>query len=296
MFSGLTNKISNAYKDTYSKIVSPPTESKFAEKGILTPKEFILAGDQLVHMCPTWQWKPAVDEKHKRAELPDDKQYLYTRVPCQKRVRDVMELKTVEKDLGDGWSLAENESEIKDEANLVKKLDAANLLDENEKANKVEAYEEDEDGIKVKVTSNVEETKEEEDDFIAISHPVGSETRFYELTITYDFYYLTPRLWLSGYTEDNIPLSDKDMFEDIMDDYANKTVTYEAHPHMGVNQMSIHPCKHANVMKHLIDVAHDNGAKIEAHHAMFIFLKFISSVVPTMEYDFTVDVELSAAV
>ncbi len=50
-------------------------------------------------MCPTWQWKPAVDEKHKRAELPDDKQYLYTRVPCQKRVRDVMELKTVEKDV-----------------------------------------------------------------------------------------------------------------------------------------------------------------------------------------------------
>jgi len=65
----------------------------------LTPKEFILAGDQLVHMCPTWQWKPAVDDKHKRAELPDDKQYLYTRVPCQKRVRDVMELKTVEKDV-----------------------------------------------------------------------------------------------------------------------------------------------------------------------------------------------------
>jgi len=299
MFSGFTNKISNTFKDTYSKIVAPPTESKFAEKGILTPKEFILAGDQLVHMCPTWQWKAASDEKHKRAELPDDKQYLYTRVPCQKRVKDVMELKTVEKDLGDGWSLAENESEINaiDEKGTVKKLDAMKIDDEPAETKKVEEYtEEDEDGIKVKVTAKVEEEKEDEDDFIAINHPVGSETRFYELTITYDFYYLTPRLWLSGYTEDNIPLSDKDMFEDIMDDYANKTVTYESHPHMGVNQLSIHPCKHANVMKHLIDVAHDNGAKIEAHHAMFIFLKFISSVVPTMEYDFTVDVELSAAV
>lgn len=84
------------------------------------------------------------------------------------------------------------------------------------------------------------------------------------------------------------------MFEDIMDDYANKTVTYETHPHLGVNQLSIHPCKHANVMKHLIDVATENGAKIEVHHAMFIFLKFISSVVPTMEYDFTVDVELAS--
>jgi ubiquitin-like-conjugating enzyme ATG3 len=114
------------------------------------------------------------------------------------------------------------------------------------------------------------------------------------LTITYDFYYLTPRLWLAGYSEDNVPLSKDDMFEDIMEDYANKTVTYEPQPHMGVNHLSIHPCKHANVMKHLIDVASDNGVKVEVHHAMFIFLKFISSVVPTMEYDFTVDIELAA--
>lgn len=83
------------------------------------------------------------------------------------------------------------------------------------------------------------------------------------------------------------------MFEDIVDDYANKTVTYETHPNLGVNQMSIHPCKHANVMKHLIDVASDNGSKVEVHHAMFVFLKFISSVVPTMEYDFTVDIDLA---
>lgn len=57
--------------------------------------------------------------------------------------------------------------------------------------------------------------------------------------------------------------------------------------------MSIHPCKHANVMKHLIEVAKDNGSKVEVHHAMFVFLKFISSVVPTMEYDFTVDIDLA---
>ena len=80
-----------------------------------------------------------------------------------------------------------------------------------------------------------------------------------------------------------------------MDEYANKTVTFEYHPHLGINQLSIHPCKHADVMKHLIDIASDNGIKIEVHQALFIFLKFISSVVPTMEYDFTIDFEFGAS-
>jgi len=78
-----------------------------------------------------------------------------------------------------------------------------------------------------------------------------------------------------------------------MEDYAKKTVTFEVHPSLGLKQMGIHPCKHSHVMKHLIELAKDNGAKIEPHQAMFVFLKFISSVVPTMEYDFTVDIELS---
>lgn len=32
------------------------TESLFEEKGILTPEEFVKAGDLLVYKCPTWQW------------------------------------------------------------------------------------------------------------------------------------------------------------------------------------------------------------------------------------------------
>lgn len=135
--------------------------------------------------------------------------------------------------------------------------------------------------------------EESKDDFETIAAP-EIERRYYELAITYDFYYHTPRFWLSGYTEDNLPLSEAEMFEDIVDEYSKKTVTYETHPHLGIKQLSIHPCKHADVMKHLLDVALENGSKIEVHHALFVFLKFISSVVPTMEYDFTVDIELGA--
>jgi len=83
----------------FFKSLQPPTESQFKEKGVLTPKEFIIAGDQLVNMCPTWEWRAAADDKHKKSELPDDKQYLYTRVPCQKRVKDAIQVKTIEKDV-----------------------------------------------------------------------------------------------------------------------------------------------------------------------------------------------------
>ena len=66
------------------------TESQFAEKGVLTPEEFVKAGDMLVLRCPTWQWQ-AGDPANARPFLPPDKQYLFTRnVPCQRRAASLM--------------------------------------------------------------------------------------------------------------------------------------------------------------------------------------------------------------
>jgi ubiquitin-like-conjugating enzyme ATG3 len=87
-------------------------------------------------------------------------------------------------------------------------------------------------------------------------------------------------------------LNEKETFEDIMADYANKTVTMEPHPHAGVKMASIHPCNHAKVMKKIIDTIQSNGGTPQVHQSLFVFLKFISSVVPTIEYDFTIDLEL----
>jgi len=85
------------------------------------------------------------------------------------------------------------------------------------------------------------------------------KVRKYDLSITYDFYTQTPRLWLTGYNEDGQPLTRDEIFEDIAADYAKKTVTIEAHPHSGVKQASIHPCNHAKVMKTIIDTIVANG-------------------------------------
>ena len=82
------------------------------------------------------------------------------------------------------------------------------------------------------------------------------------------------------------------MFQDIMADYARKTVTFESHPKLSGNQLSIHPCNHATVMKSMIDQIQSNGGECRVENSLFFFLKFISSVVPTIEHDFTIELAM----
>lgn len=81
--------------------------------------------------------------------------------------------------------------------------------------------------------------------------------RTYTLYITYSNYYRTPRLYLSGYLSPSEPLPPHLMMEDIVGDYKDKTVTLEDFPWFegGVKMASVHPCKHASVMKTLLDRA-----------------------------------------
>lgn len=75
---------------------------------MLTPEEFVAAGDHLVHHCPTWQWATG-DEARIKTYLPKDKQFLITRnVPCYRRCKQmeyVGEETIIENEDGgdDGW-------------------------------------------------------------------------------------------------------------------------------------------------------------------------------------------------
>ena len=65
-------------------------QSKFKQTGVLTPEEFVVAGDHLVHQCPTWSWSSASDPSMRKSYLPANKQYLVTKsVPCYKRCKDI---------------------------------------------------------------------------------------------------------------------------------------------------------------------------------------------------------------
>ena len=51
-------------------------------------------------------------------------------------------------------------------------------------------------------------------------------TRTYDLNITYDNFYRTPRLWLFGYDEKQRPLSEDDTYEDVSQVYHNRSCDY----------------------------------------------------------------------
>ena len=75
-------------------------DSKFKETGVLTPEEFVAAGDYLTYKCPTWQWAPGKEKK--KSYLPVEKQYLVTKnVPCLKRVSQMKVPSTIDEDMPD---------------------------------------------------------------------------------------------------------------------------------------------------------------------------------------------------
>lgn len=100
----------NSFKRTLLNIGESITPvlatSKFRETGVITPEEFVEAGDFLVHHCPTWKWATG-DETKVKPYLPKEKQFLITRnVPCSKRCKhmehkDNLE-KIVDEENGDG--------------------------------------------------------------------------------------------------------------------------------------------------------------------------------------------------
>ncbi|KAG9244982.1 autophagocytosis associated protein [Calycina marina] len=245
--------------------------STFRTNGQITPDEFVAAGDYLVYKFPTWSWADASPESRRASYLPPGKQFLVTRgVPCHHRLDnnfagDAGQDETVVRDGedfrasgghsagddDDGWLrtgglAASQEARARD----VRTVDESGNMGERE---------DDEDDIP--------DMEDEEDDEEAIIRDhkgeADSTRRTYTIYICYTPYYRTPRLYLSGYLAGSQPLSPHLMMEDIVGDYKDKTVTLEDFPYFSnsIKMASIHPCKHASVMKTLLDRA-DGALKI----------------------------------
>ncbi|KAI4121701.1 MAG: hypothetical protein LQ338_006213 [Usnochroma carphineum] len=254
--------------------------STFRTTGQITPEEFLLAGDYLVYKFPTWSWADASPPSKRVSYLPAGKQYLVTRgVPCHRRLDENFAgdagqdeamvqdgLKHGEDGAGgddDGWLRtggmgASQEARMRDVRTLGEggevQLDAKGEDDSDEE-------------------EEIPDMEDEEDDEEAIIRdPKGkgttAPTRTYTLYITYTPYYRTPRFYLSGYLSPSQPLPPAQMMEDIVGDYADKTVTLEDFPFFdaGVKMASVHPCRHASVMKVLLDRA-DAALKLRLSRA-----------------------------
>lgn len=311
----LSQKIHEAFKGTVERITGPRTVSAFKEKGVLSVSEFILAGDNLVSKCPTWSWESGEPSKRK-SYLPAEKQFLITRnVPCLRRAASVEEEYEaaggevlLDNEDNDGWLATHGKpKETKgDEDENVPSMEALEISAKKSLIQTNPSYfggGEEEDIPDMADFEDPDNLIESDPATLQTTYLVAHEpdddnilrTRTYDVSITYDKYYQTPRVWLTGYDESRMLLQPELVLEDVSQDHARKTVTIEDHPHLPGKHASVHPCRHGAVMKKIIDVLMSRGVEPEVDKYLFLFLKFVASVIPTIEYDYTMDFDLGSS-
>lgn len=163
--------------------------------------------NRLDYLVPSWQWSPAASKALFRPFLPEHKQFLVTRnVPSYRRVNEYAGSHIVTADdvpqlmmssgnnNGDNWtSLSLNDDRDETNSSSIGKRPTSSQFDD---------------------IPDMEELMEQNDDLIqeiddpsaVRSHESKSggnllSNRSYDIHITYDKYYQTPRMWLYGYNE-----------------------------------------------------------------------------------------------
>ncbi|OBA22102.1 hypothetical protein METBIDRAFT_10991 [Metschnikowia bicuspidata var. bicuspidata NRRL YB-4993] len=285
-------------------------ESNFRKTGEILPDEFVLAGDYLVLKFPTWAWGSCPKPLQKKF-LPPEKQFLVTRhVPSYRRYAAFVP------ETGDGAggktdaAAADADSDAEWVPLVSQPVGAAVPL--GPATHDLDALMDD--------AAEDAASRDDIDDYTHISSG-GPGLRRYDLYIAYLTSYRVPKVYLVGFDDGGIPLLPPQMYEDISGDHKDKTATIEALP-MAHSTMavSIHPCKHAAVMRVFMEHARlkkaapqpaaatarapdgrdllasgtpepvdmdDGGIRVDQY--IVIFLKFIASVTPGIEYDFTMD-------
>lgn len=283
-------------------------KSTFLSTGQITPDEFVQAGDYLVHMFPTWSWNGEFEstEISVRDFLPEKKQFLVSRkVPCMIRAQDFYNY-----DYNDDL----DENNVNDEEQVPHVKTTTKLP---------QIKDDDIDDIDEMLKSMELKDTEEEEDILTTRNSNEEKKRYYDLYITYSTSYRVPKMYIVGFNAQGTPLTPDKMFEDIAPDYRHKTVTIEKLPFLknSILSVSIHPCKHANVMKILLEkvravnrrrrLEEQNTSPLEKHdhqneddwedlqndmndtlrvdQYLIVFLKFITGVTPSIQHDYTME-------
>jgi len=262
------------YKKLFNTLHGVKTVSNFQQTGTLTPQEFVEAGDALVQKIPVWEWCGGEGAPH----LPPEKKYLVLRgASCFERAPDQDEKEEEQVD-EEGW--------VTTHVGYVQKPKAA-------------------EGPKKEINWDDDD---EDEDAAADDGIVERKCRVYNVYLTYDVYYQTPRVYLMGYseTDHSKPLTKEEMMQDVYAANREKTVSVDPHPFLKAACISIHPCRHSETMKNALqrlkdrlDAAQEDVPEAERVEfvfptflALFVFLKFISSVVPTIEYDVSIELDM----
>ena len=109
---------------------------------------------------------------------------------------------------------------------------------------------------------------------------MATARHFYDLSITYDLSNATPRIWLFGYNQDGVPLDSSEIIEDMSVEFAGTIATMIPHPVSDILNVSIHPCRHAEVMSRLINVDDYDPSKY-----LILFLRLVNHIFPNLVLD-----------
>lgn len=339
----LPRGVANAVHAAREYLTPVLADASFDATGQLSPPEFVLAGDKLVALCPSWAWGGGPLDALK-PYLPVDKQFLVTRgVPCSVRAAGIAAgaAALVEVDRpqpsGDVWvEAAERDDARPMPARSVRCSDddgggggdgeyddlvpaSSGSIGGPTPATRaqlarpsVQATSSAVDDEYADLVATVDPTARYVDPgavepppaAVAVRARVGRGVRLvrrYDMFITYDNAFRTPRCWLRGFGADGAPLSPAEMLDDVFGDYRGATATVEAaFPHAAPRDagpcISIHPCRHAESMKALVTRVRagvdggGGGPAAGAGSALFVFLKLIAAAIPGIEYDQTLPV------
>lgn len=291
------------YKSLVTSVTGPLTKSAFQKEGKLTPQEFLEAGDNLTLKSPAWEWQSGPASYN--PALPLDKKYLVMKsVPCRCRANEVTQ---------DG--VPAGPADQQDDGWTVTAAPIASSSGAAAGATHVVADTARNTDAVVHASSSDDDSSDDDTapSTAASMDPALKLLRRYDVFVLYDAYYASPRFYLLGYSvaDGNRPLTKDEMMEDVAgSNHKEQTVTVDLHPVTNVPCISIHPCKHAEAMKHRLAGLEQRfldaqEAAMEGMPAgtpqmpfvfptflaLFVFLSFISGVVPNIDYDVGIQVE-----
>ena len=280
------------------------TTSAFLEKGVVTP-EFVVAGDYLVEQCPTWSWQGG-DAKSAKSYLPEDKQFLVTRnVPCLKRARAMEEYAGKEQHLSgedEGWVAAGgdgNGGSKDDDAPDMDEIPDISALRVDSGAKDDKNDDDDDDDADIPDMDDFDMCGDEEDDASALpssAAPLDSadDDAGHILKTPCDLSITTTSTIRPRGSGSAATTSDDGRWTRRRRSRTSRGAREED----GDDRPALpRPCRPrpftlASTRRHEESSSRRRRREPSVERYLFVFLKFIASVVPTIEYDYTASASL----
>jgi ubiquitin-like-conjugating enzyme ATG3 len=281
--NALKKTLYDNYKAAAEKVIPDLTNNKFTQTGMLTKDEFKVACNHLMKIDSTWEWNVTDICLQKRNILCHVMKIEEDYNASETNEFDMSIYDFTEDDIDNTDTTITNTSGvINTTSETISKTKTIEI--EMEDANDSDS---DDDGLAELEDNTL--ISSDEATIQTSQQAVDSAGHYYDVYITYDQYYRTPRIWFIGKKVDGTLLSSEDTYTDFMAEYLKVSLTMELNPVLHMQCVSVHPCKHAYAMQRMIayDMEKKDESEINIEDYLVYFMKFASSVIPQLEFDCT---------